>query len=202
MNMRVFGRGVAAMSTLVVLAACSNTGLGNVLGSVLGGAGQGANQLSGYVQGVDTRSQYIALQSSSGQSVNIQYDNQTKVVYNNQSYPVTSLDRGDQVTARIQSTNNGSYYTDLVQVDRPVQGSSGSTASGNVQTIQGTVRGIDMQNGLFSLDMGTGARVTVSMPYSPSRADQNRFQNLRQGDYVRIAGVYLNNTRVELRQFY
>jgi hypothetical protein len=40
------------------------------------------------------------------------------------------------------------------------------------------------------------------MPYSPSRADQNRFQNLRQGDYVRIAGVYLNNTRVELRQFY
>jgi hypothetical protein len=200
--MRVFGRGVAAMSTLVVLAGCSNTGLGNVLGSVLGGAGQGANQVSGYVQGVDTRSQYIALQSSSGQSVNIQYDNQTKVVYNNQSYPVTSLDRGDQVTARIQSTNNGSYYTDLVQVDQPVQGSNGSTASGNVQTIQGTVRGIDMQNGLFSLDMGTGTRVTVSMPYSPSRADQNRFQNLRQGDYVRIAGVYLNNTRVELRQFY
>ena len=182
--------------------ACSNAGLGNVLGSVLGGAGQGANQVSGYVQGVDTRSQYIALQSSSGQSVNIQYDNQTKVVYNNQSYPVTSLDRGDQVTARIQSTNNGSYYTDLVQVDQPVQGSNGSTASGNVQTMQGTVRGIDMQNGLFSLDMGTGTRVTVSMPYSPSRADQNRFQNLRQGDYVRIAGVLLNNTRVELRQFY
>ena len=202
MNMRVFGRGVAAMSTLVVLAACSNTGLGNVLGSVLGGAGQGASQVSGYVQGVDTRSQYIALQSSNGQSVNIQYDNQTKVVYNNQSYPVTSLDRGDQVTARIQSTNNGSYYTDLVQVDQQVQGSNGSTASGNVQTIQGTVRGIDMQNGLFSLDMGTGTRVTVSMPYSASRADQNRFQNLRQGDYVRIAGVYLNNTRVELRQFY
>jgi len=201
MNMRVFGRGAAAVSTLLVLAACTNTGLGNVLGSVLGG-GQGANQVSGYVQGVDTRSQYIALQSSNGQSVNLQYDNQTKVVYNNQSYPVTSLDRGDQVTARIQNTNNGSYYTDLVQVDQPVQGSNGSTASGNVQTIQGAVRGIDSQNGLFSLDLGTGTRVTVSMPYSPSRADMNRFQNLRSGDYVRIAGVYLNNTRVELRQFY
>ena len=169
MNMRLFGRGAAAVSTLLVLAACSsNGGLGSVLGSVLGG-GQGANQVSGYVQGVDTRSQYIALQSSNGQSVNIQYDNQTKVVYNNQSYPVTSLDRGDQVTARIQSTNNG-YYTDLVQVDQPVQGSNGSTSSGNVQTLQGTVRGVDMQNGLFSLDVGTGTRVTVSMPYSPSRA--------------------------------
>jgi hypothetical protein len=201
MNMRLFGPGAAAASALVVLAACSNGGLGNVLGSVLGGAAQGANQVSGYVQGVNTRSQYIALQSSDGQSVNILYDNQTRVVYNNQSYPVTSLDRGDQVTARIQSTSNG-YYTDLVQVDQPVQGSSSTTASGNVQTIQGTVRGVDMQNGLFALDVGNGTRVTVSMPYSPSRADMNRFQNLRQGDYVRIAGVFLNNTRVELRQFY
>ena len=198
MNMRAFRRGAAAVSTLVVLAACSNTGLGNVLGSVLGGGGK----VSGYVQGVDTRSQIIALQSSNGQTVNLQYDNQTKVVYNNQNYPVTSLDRGDQVTASVQTTRNNEYYTDLVQVDQPVQGSNGSTASGNVQTIQGTVRGIDTQNGLFSLDLGTGTRVTVSMPYSPSRADRNRFQNLRQGDYVRIAGVYLNNTRVELRQFY
>ena len=201
MNMRLFGRSAAAASTLVMLAACSGTGgLGSVLGSVLGG-GQGANQVSGYVQGVNTRSQYIALQSSSGQSVNIQYDNQTRVVYNNQSFPVTSLDRGDQVTARIQSTNNG-YYTDLVQVDQPVQGSNSSTSSGAVQTLQGTVRGVDTQNGLFALDMGAGTRVTVSMPYSPSRADQNRFLNLRQGDYVRIAGVYLNSSRVELRQFY
>ena len=201
MNMRLFGRGAAAVWTVLALGACSsNGGLGNVLGSVLGG-GQ-ANQVSGYVQGVNTRSQYIALQSSNGQNVNIQYDNQTRVVYNNQSYSVTSLDRGDQVTARIQSTNNGSYYTDLVQVDQPVQGSNNSTASGNVQTIQGTVRGVDTQNGLFSLDMGSGTRVTVSMPYSPSRADVNRFQSLRQGDYVRIAGVYLNNSRVELRQFY
>ena len=201
MNMRLFGRSAAAASTLVMLAACSGTGgLGSVLGSVLGG-GQGANQVSGYVQGVNTRSQYIALQSSSGQSVNIQYDNQTRVVYNNQSFPVTSLDRGDQVTARIQSTNNG-YYTDLVQVDQPVQGSNTNASSGNVRTLQGTVRAVDMQNGLFAMDVGSGTRLTVSMPYSPSRADQNRFLNLRQGDYVRIAGVYLNSSRVELRQFY
>jgi hypothetical protein len=201
MNMRQFRRGAAAVSTLVVLAACSNTGgLGNVLGGVLG-TGQGASQVSGYVQGVDTRAQRIVLQSSNGQSMDLQYDNDTKVVYNNRSYPVTSLDRGDQVTARVQSTRSG-YYTDLVQVDQPVQGSDGSAASGNVQTIQGTVRGVDTQNGLFSLDLGTGTRVTVSMPYSPSRADMNRFQALRQGDYVRIAGVYLNSSRVELRQFY
>lgn len=204
MHIETIGRRAAAAGLLAVLAACSSAGaLGNVLGSVLGGAGGQANQVSGYVQGVDTRSQVIAIQQQSGQSVNLQYDNQTRVVYNNQSYNVTSLDRGDQVTARIQSTNNG-YYTDLVQVDQPVQGSSSSTttSSGNVQMLQGTVRQVDQQNGLFTMDVGTGTRLVVSLPYSPRSTDITRFQNLRSGDYVRIAGVYLNSSRVELRQFY
>jgi len=210
MNMHRIGRRAAALGMLAALTACSSAGtLGNVLGSVLGGAaggggagGAGANQVSGLVLGVDTRSQVIGLQAQNGQSVNILFDNQTRVVYNNQSYAVTSLDRGDQVTARIQSTGNG-YYTDLVQVDRPVQGSTASgTTSGNVQTLQGTVRQIDQQNGLFTMDVNNVGRLTVSMPYSPSRTDLTRFQNLRSGDVVRIAGVPLNNTRVELRQFY
>jgi len=191
-------RGAAAL-ILATLGACSQAGsLGNVLGSVLGGGQQ--NQVSGIVQGVDTRNQQIGLQQSNGQTVAIAYDNQTQVVYNNQKYPVTSLDRGDQVTARIQSANNGAYYTDLVQVDQPVQGSN-TTTGGNVQTLQGTVRQIDFQNGLFTMDVSS-TRLTVSMPYSPSRTDLDRFQRLRSGDVVRIAAVPLNNTRVELRQFY
>ena len=205
MNMHRIGRRAAMLGMLAALSACSSAGsLGNVLGSVLGGVGGGAqaNQVSGLVQGVDTRAQVIALQASGGQSVNILFDNQTRVVYNNQSYAVTSLDRGDEVTARIQSTNNG-YYTDLVQVDRPVQGSAAAgTTSGNVQMLQGTVRQIDQQNGLFTMDVNNVGRLTISMPFSPSRADLTRFQNLRSGDQVRIAGVPLNNSRVELRQFY
>lgn len=202
MNMHLIGRRAAAAGMLAALAGCSAArGVGNVLGSVIGRGGQG-NQISGLVQGLDTRSQVIGIQASSGQAYNILYDNQTRVVYNNQSYPITSLDRGDQVTARIQETNGG-YYTDLVQVDRPVQGSGATTASsGNVQTLQGTVRQIDQQNGLFTMDVSNGSRLTVSMPYSPSRTDLTKFQNLRSGDYVRIGGVYLNNARVELRQFY
>jgi hypothetical protein len=194
-------RGAAALM-LTLLGACSQAGgLGNVLGSVLGGGQQQGNQVQGIVQGVDTRNRQIGLQQSNGQTVAIAYDNQTQVVYNNQSYPVTSLDRGDQVTARIQSGNNGSYYTDLVQVDQPVQGSNTTASGGNVQTLQGTVRQIDQQNGLFTMDVNS-TRVTVSMPYSPSRSDLDRFQRLRSGDVVRIAGVVLNSSRVELRQFY
>jgi hypothetical protein len=200
MTIRSIARRGAAAAMLVVLGACSQAGgLGNVLGSVLGQQQQQGNQVSGRIAGVDTRSQQIGVQQSNGQTVAIMYDNQTQVVYQNKSYPVTSLERGDQVTARIQSANNG-YYTDLVQVDQPVQGST-AASSENVQSIQGVVRQVDLQNGLFTMDVNQ-TRVTVSMPYSPSRTDLNRFQSLRSGDNVRIAGVFLNNSRVELRQFY
>ena len=202
MNMHQIGRGAVAAGMMATLAGCSAvSSIGSVLGGMIpGGGSQG--QVSGYVSGVDTRAQVIGLQQPNGQPVNLLFDNQTKVVFNNQSYPVTSLDRGDQITARIQNTSNG-YYTDLVQVDQPVNGSaSTTTSSGAVQTVQGTVRQVDRQNGLFTMDVNNSTRLTVSMPYSPSRTDLTKFQNLRSGDVVRIAGVFLNNSRVELRQFY
>jgi exosome complex RNA-binding protein Csl4 len=188
-----------AMLCLVVASgACSQ--LGSILGG-MGGTGQGqSNQLSGYVEGVDTRSQQIAIQASNGQRVVLSYDNQTSVVYQNQNYPVTALERGDQVTARVQSTTGGAYYTDLIQVDQSVSGSS-NTGSGQVQSLQGTVGQIDRSNGQFRLD-GTNSSVIVTLPYSVRQADVNTFNNLRVGDRVRLYGVFLNNSRVELRQFY
>jgi hypothetical protein len=195
-------RGALVGLLLATASACSNAGsLGNILGSVLGGgAGTGGNQLSGYIQGVDTRNRRIGVQQSNGQSIVVLYDQQTQVMYQNQTYPVTSLENGDQVTMRIQQLQNGNYYTDVVQVDRSVSGPS-TMQSGNVQLLQGTVRQIDQQNGLFLLDANTGNRVTVSLPQQLTRSDLDRFRNLRIGDYTRLYGVYLNNTRVELRQF-
>jgi hypothetical protein len=191
-------RAATAMFFVTAVTSCSQ--VGNVLGGVLGGGGAQQGQVSGYIEGVDTRSQQIALQQSNGQRVLLLYDNQTAVVYQNQKYPVTALERGDLVTARVQSTQSGGYYTDLVQVDQSVSSSGG--ASGNVQSIQGTVRQIDRTNGLFSMDVGGGSTIVVSLPYNVRQTDLNRFQNLRTGDHVRLYGVVLNNTRVELRQFY
>jgi exosome complex RNA-binding protein Csl4 len=185
----------AAACSLVANAACSQ------LGSILGGMGGSpqSNQLSGYIEGVNTRTQQIAIQTSSGQRVLLSYDNQTAVVFQNQNYPVTALERGDQVTARVQSTSNGEYYTDLVQVDQSVSSASGG--SGSVQSLQGTVGQIDRSNGVFRLD-GNNASVIVSLPYNVRQRDLSTFQNLRVGDRVRLYGVFVNNSRVELRQFY
>ena len=200
-------RAATVASTLIFASACSQLG---GLGNVLGGMGQPqASQVSGTVQGVDTRNQQIALLQSNIQSVVLLFDAQTQVTYQNRNYAVTNLERGDRVTARIQATNDGGYHTDLVQVDESVSGSigtvyrsNGSSGSGTVQSLQGTVRQVDRSNGLFTLDIGNYNVLTVSLPYNTSQAHQNRFQSLRAGDQLRLYGMFLNNSRVELRRFY
>jgi hypothetical protein len=198
-----FARSAPLALFALSLSACSGAGVGDVLGSVLGGGAAPANQVSGTVQGVDTRSQRLVLRQSNGQNVSLAFDNETQVVYQNQQYAVTNLEQGDVVTARIQDAGNGVYYTDLVQVDQSVTTSSsgGSVSNENVQALQGTVRQVDRTNGWFTLDTGGGA-LTVTLPYNIGRSELNTFQNLRSGDRIRLYGVFLNNTRVELRQFY
>lgn len=191
----------AATLAFATLGACSQTGgLGSILGGVLGG--QQGSQVIGTVRSVDTRNAQIVIQQSNGQSVGVGYDNQTQVVYQNQNYSVASLQNGDQVTARVQQTQNGGYYTNYIQVDQSVSSNTGNTSNAQVQSLQGTVRRVDVANGWFELSPNNNTVLTVTMPYNSSRADLQRFQNLRNGDVVRFYGVYLNNSRVELRQFY
>lgn len=194
-------RAGAASLILFAAAGCSSTGgLGEILGGVLGGGGSGS-QVSGSIQGVNTRSQQISIQQTNGQSVTLTYDNSTQVIYQNQRYPVTSLEFGDQVTARIASGRGNSSYTDQIDVRQSVSENTGGQ-SGNVQTFEGTVRSVDRTNGLFGLSTNNSGTLTITMPYNPRQNDVTRFQNLRSGDYVRLYGVPVNNSRVELRQFY
>src|SRR5258708_28866364 len=103
---------IATLSAgLTALGACANTGgLGSVLGGILGGTGSG-QQLYGTVLGVDTRNSQISVQQSNGQSIPVLYDQNTKVVYQNRFYSVTNLENGDQISARVQTTQNNAYYT-------------------------------------------------------------------------------------------
>lgn len=201
-SIRSAARGGAAALAFLVATACSNNSqLGDILGGVLGGSN---SQVTGQVAGVNTRLQQIGITQSNGQTVTLNYDNNTRVVYQNQNYPVTNLEYGDQVTARVSQSNNTSsgYYTDLIQVDQSISSSGSGGVNGNVQTFEGTVRNLDRTNGIFSLTGTNYGTITVSMPYNPRQTDVTKFNNLRNGDYVRLYGTMLNNNRVELRQFY
>ena len=201
-TVRRFAHRAGATMMFVAMSACSGTGgLGNVLGSVLGtGANQG-NQLTGAIYNVDTRSQQIGVQQSNGQTVYVGYDANTQVIYQNQNYPVTALERGDQVVATLQDNGNGGYYATAIQVTQSVTSSTGTT-NGSVQTFQGTVRQVDRTNGWFTVDEGSVGRITVTLPSGLSQADLNRFGSLRAGDYVRFYGTRTSNAQVQLRQFY
>jgi hypothetical protein len=200
-SLKSAARGGAAIVMLISAAACSqNSSLGDILGGVLGGGG--GSQVSGSVSGVNTRLQQVGIQQSNGQTVTLNYDNNTQVVYQNRNYSVSSLEYGDQVTARVQNANNtnSGYYTDLIEVNHSVTSTGGT--SGNVQQFEGTVRSVDRTNGAFQVSSNNYGTFIVSMPYNPRTADLNTFNNLRTGDFVRLYGVMLNNSRVELRQFY
>lgn len=197
-----------ALAAMTTLGGCASAGgIGDILGSVLGGAGgqqqQGqTGQVSGTITGVDTRQQVVGLQQSNGQTVNLLYDANTQVTFENRNYPPTALERGDRVTVRVQQVSQG-YYASVIQVDQSVSSSSGSTgASGSVQQLQGIVQQVDASQGMFSVSLQNYGTVTVTLPYNASRTDVSRLQNLRRGDNVRFYGVFVNNTRVELRQFY
>lgn len=183
---------------LSAAAGCAGTGgLGNILGGVLG-QGQG-NQVYGYVQGVDTRYRQIAIQQNNGQSVWVAYDNNTQVVFNNQNYSVTALENGDQVTANVQDNGNGSYYTNYIQVNQSVRGSTGSMQS---QAYQGRVAQVDRGNGWFTVDVSNYPRIQVVLSPQVSTSDVGRFNGLRSGDYVRFYAIPLGGSRVQLQQFY
>lgn len=199
-TLRRFASIVLAAGTITTVTACANTGgLGDILGGVLGGGAQQNGQVTGNIQSVDTRNQVVNLRQSNGQNIALSYDNQTQVVYQNRNYAITDLENGDQVTATVQTVSNG-YYVSRVDVNQSA--TSSGTTTGNVQSVQGTVRQVDVTNGWFTVQTSNSGTLTVTMPYNVSRADQTTFQNLRSGDFVRLYGTYVNNTRFELQRFY
>lgn len=193
-----FGRTAIAAAAIATASACANAGgLGEILGGVLGGGQQQNGQVQGTVNSVDTRNQVVNLRQSNGENLALRYDNQTQIVYQNRNYAISDLENGDQVTATVQTVNNG-YYVSRVDVN--ASANTGSNGSTNSQSLTGNVRQVDVNNGWFTVNTNNGT-ITVSMPYNPTRSDLTRFQNLRQGDYVSLYVTILNNSRVELVRF-
>ena len=215
-------KGAVLLGVGVAITGCSQLGgLENVLGGVLGPQAGSANasEVYGVVRGVDTQRQLIQIQTQNGQTGNIYFDQNTRVVYQNQQYPVTALEQGDQIGLRLQQGQNGQYYTDYITVTQSVQegnggyGSTnngtynnggynnGGTATNGYTQVEGRVSFVDVQRGQFGLTTNRG-NLTVVMPYQTNATDANRFRNLRNNEYVRVQGQLVANGRLELSRFY
>jgi hypothetical protein len=210
-------RSAVVVAAAVTFTGCSQLGgLGEVLGGVLGpqaGSGQGTGEVQGMVRAVDTQRQIIQVQTQNGQVGNVYFDQNTQVVYQNQQYPVTALEQGDQIGMRLQQTQNGQYYTNYIYVTRSVQEANGGTTNGGYNNggynnntggytqLEGRVSWVDYNRGQFGLATNRGT-VTVVMPYQTSAGTTDRFRRLRNNDYVRVEGQLVSNSRLELSRIY
>lgn len=200
-------RTLAVAAAALTGAGCSQMGpIGDILGGVLTPAGQTGNgDLAGEVRFVDTRSQAVGLRTEDGRTGNVRFDDRTRVVYQQQQYPVTSLEQGDYVSMRVQQTQGGELYTDVIYVQRNVRenGGGGGYEDGSYgagEVVQGNIGRVDVSRGWFEVRAQYGT-VQVTLPYSPNASDRDRFNRLRGGDYVRVEARRLTDTRYELVRF-
>ncbi|MEX2281622.1 MAG: hypothetical protein WEE89_03930 [Gemmatimonadota bacterium] len=194
-----------AKGLLTLMAAASLAGCGaaqqldDVLGAVL--APQGNNQVSGEVLAVDTRNQQIQIRTAEGQTGYVNYDANTRVVYNNQQYNVTSLERGDLVSMTVQTVNTNQVYTNEITVTQSAQDRAGtSTGTSGLQRLEGTIGLIDRNRGTFELRSG-GTTVVVSLAYNATSAVRDRYSRIRSGDVVRLEGRWVGQNNLQVERF-
>ena len=194
-------RGAVLAAATLAATGCSQLGtLGNVLGGVMNpNGGSSGSEVYGEVQYVDTQRQQIQVRTQQGQTGSVYFDSRTRVVYQQQEYPVTALERGDEVGMRVQQTQQGAPYTDYIVVTRSVQERGGGVSSSALQQAEGRVGWVDANRGQFQLL--TSRNVIVALPYNSRSTDVSRFRSLRQGDYVRVEGRLVSQDRLELERF-
>ena len=101
-------------------------GLGDILGSVMGGAAgtqqpQQGQTVQAEVQQLDTQRQRLAIRTAQGQTGSVLYDQRTVVVYQQQQYPVTALERGDIINMQLMQAGQNDVYVARVDVVQSVQ---------------------------------------------------------------------------------
>ena len=194
--------------TMLVLGACGT--MDN--GGIFGGGGQNNYDIRGTVDHVDLNSHSIYLTNVSGyntmlsggggNSVRLYYDDRTTVSYGGQTYRPQDLERGDEISARVDESSN-QLFAQSVTVTRDV--SSGGTSypsdsSNYLSTIRGTVRSINTSSRTIELEstswisgFNTGGTTGSRMLFqysSNTGIDVNGqihpVENLERGDVVDI----------------
>jgi hypothetical protein len=196
------GRGiVVAAATMLSMTGCAGNALGTVgevLGTVLGQpAGSAQGQVAVEIRGVNTQQQVIQVATQDGQSGNVRYDQNTVVVYRQQQYPVTALERGDLAVIHVQEAQ-GVTYVSRVDVQQSARERTG-TGTALVQ-MSGRITQINHSAGTFVMQT-QGGSVAVSLPYNPPQATLNYFHQLRVGHDVRLEATMISTGRAEIHRF-
>jgi hypothetical protein len=201
--MRVLGSMPAVALAAAVTSCAPLGGLGG-LGDVFGG-----DSMYGEIRSVDTRRGRIQLREQHGRDHTVRYDNRTRVVYRDRQYPVSSLDRGDQVQVRVEYDRNNTAWAERIDLRSSARAGDrddrrndrrGDVWSDRVQRLDGRVQSVDTRRGYFTMTQGS-SRVTVYMPRNARREDIRRFERLRRGERVRADVRAVSRDQAQLVRF-
>jgi hypothetical protein len=214
----------AATVALLLMAACgsSGNGIGDIFGSGYPNSSNGSYQITGTVDSVDARSQSVYLtnvngynsnlNTGRGNSVRVYYDNRTTLNYQGQTYRPDQLERGDEVTVRVDQSGN-QLIAETMDVTYNTRGGMASGSNGTYgypsssypsqssqySTIRGTVVNVDTRNQTVELENTnwvSGFRTNNSSSRFVVRYDPNAsvdyngqmypLTNLERGDVVDV----------------
>lgn len=156
----------------------------------------------GEVQFVDNRTRELEIRTDSGRRTVLRFDNNTPVYYRQRTYPVSNLERGDYVAARVQQDRDGRLMVTDISVRETAQDRGMGASIGNRRDrTEGRVEYVDTRRGTFEIRDPRNRVVIISVPYNAPRSISDRFNRLRNGDYVRVEGRSVASDRFDLENF-
>ncbi len=202
----------ALVAAVAVLAGCSSSGIGDVLGGPRNDDQYGqTGDVRGTVTSVNTRDQTIVvdqegtgtyLRNGGSDEVVLRYDSNTRVDFEGRTYRPEDLERGDRITANVDESSGSRLYARDIQVLYDVSGGTGSTGGYNDtlgNELRGVVRYVDTRS--HTLEIEPSSRYDSRFPtdrngvvvvYYDSQTDvdyQGRNyepENLERGDEVEV----------------
>jgi hypothetical protein len=202
-----------ATLALLLLASCGSGGLGDI-----DGGGASDYEIRGTVDSVDTANRVVYLTNvsgygnmlsngGSGNSVRVYFDDNTTVAYEGQTYRVADLERGDEVSVRVDESGNQLHAESMTVLRDVSYGTSGSSSS-QMAKIRGTVRSVDTSRRTLELESATwlsrfdsgtntSSRVIVSYGANTSVEVSGRLHpvsGLERGDVIEVQVANANAT--------
>jgi hypothetical protein len=199
-------KSLAAISlALLFLGACSSSNGGGIFGSP-SSSNPSSYDIRGTVDSVDTgsRSVYLTnvsglssmLSGAGGNNARVYYDDRTAVEYQGRSYRPEDLERGDQISVRVDESNNR-LLADSMTVTYNA-GGTGTTSSNPYpsypsstanSSVRGTVRSVDTSRRTIEVDRGYGSTVMVEYDTSTPVYWSNQtyhVADLERGDEIDV----------------
>ena len=149
------------------------------------------------IDGVDRQLQELYLLAEGNQHYAVRYLSGTRVTAQGRDYPAADLRAGDRVEVELREGADMRLYADQVRV----VGSGGASAATAIRNVEGTVERVSLARGVLELRSRSGELLTIYVPDSSSAETRDRFYRVWIGDYVRLEGEQLSESRLELLAF-